>query len=595
MNDAKIDNIGLYIHQVALKHPNHKAIIQGNKMLTYKEFDDRVNALAHLFKSLGIEKGDHISVLLYNCPEYLEIYNACYRIGAAVVGINYRYQPSEILYIIKDASPKIFMHSKEFLESVNGIRDECESVKHFIMLDESLHDGYLDYNIELKKFLGKEVLDTDLTEDDKAFLIYTGGTTGTPKGAVWTHKAVNALIDTGGFMQWMQNMFRRLKQMPKKLSSKCLKMLPLPWSLGRFPILSLLQTDKRVKEINNQLQEGAEKNYPKGGLADKAILNNVMLWPPPLFHIYGWLSHLAIFSGSTLILTESRTYNPTEIFELCKKHNVKFMMTIGDKTARSLLDSPELEEKWKYINDNVVGFVSGAAIFSAQTKRMLWDAFPDVGFLDTVAATESLQLLPKVYIPGDKVSSNEFDRLPPDKMRIVNVDTGEDTKPGEFGEGLFKAGPTMKEYLGEQQKTKETIIDGWVYSGDLYKVNEDGTTVTLIGRIKETINTGGEKLHPPEIEDTLMKHPKVFEAVVIGIPDPQWGQSALGLIKLKTKYKEEANDALKEELIEYVKENLARYKAPKFIEFVDEFPVSPAGKTQRGKLKRQYESYIENN
>ena len=589
----KIDNIGLYIHQIALKHPKQKAIIQGEKVLTYEEFDERTNALAHLFLSLGIKKGDHIAVLLYNCPEYLEIYNACYRIGAAVVGINYRYQPKEILYIINDATPKIFIHSKDFLDSVKSIRDECKSIEHFIMLDESLHENYLDYNIELKKFMGKEVLDTDLTEDDKAFLIYTGGTTGTPKGAVWTHRAVNTLIDTGGFMQWMQNMFRRLKSMPKKLSCKCLKMLPLPWSLGRFPILSILQTDKRVEEINDQLQEGAEKNYPKGQLADKAILKNVMLWPPPLFHIYGWLSHLAIFSGSTLVLTESKKYNPTEIFELCKKHKVKFMMTIGDKTARALLDSPELEEKWKYINDNVVGFVSGAAIFSAQTKRMLWDAFPDVGFLDTVAATESLQLLPKVYIPGDKVSSNEFDRLPPDKMRIVNLDTGKDAEPGEFGEGLFKAGPTMKEYLGAKEKTNKTIIDGWIYSGDLYKVNEDGNTVTLIGRIKETINTGGEKIHPPEVEDILIKHPKIFEAVVIGIPDPQWGQSALGLIKLKTKYKEEAGDELKQEIIDYVKDNLARYKAPKFIEFVDEFPVSPAGKTQRGKLKRKYDNYIE--
>ncbi len=590
---TKIDNIGIYIHDVALKNPNQKAIIQGDKVITYKEFDDRVNALAHLFKSLGVGQGDHVSVLLYNCPEYLEIYNACYRIGAAVVGINYRYQPPEILYIIKDAKPKIFIHSKEFLDSVKEIRDECESVENFIMLDESLYDGYLDYNIELRKFMGKELLNFDLTEDDKAFLIYTGGTTGTPKGAVWTHKAVNSLINTGGFMQWMVPMFRRIKKMPKKMASKCLKMLPLPWSLGRFPVLSLLQTDNRVKELNDQLINGAEKNYPKGHLAEKAVRKNVMLWPPPLFHIYGWLSHLAIFSGSTLVLTQGKKYDPNEIFELVKKHKVTFMMTIGDKTARALLNSPELEQKKSYINDNVVGIVSGAAIFSAQTKHKLWEAFPDIGFLDTVAATESLQLLPKVIIPGDKVSSNEFDRLPVDKMRIVNLDSGKDAEPGEFGEGWFKAGPTMKEYLGASEKTQQTIVDGWVLSGDLYKVNEDGKTVTLIGRIKETINTGGEKIHPPEVEDILEKHPKVFEAVVIGIPDPEWGQSALGLIKLKKAYEKEATNELKEELVNYVKEKLARYKAPRFIEFVETFPTSPAGKTLRGKLKRQYKDYIE--
>jgi len=588
-----IENIGLYVHKIALKNPKQKAIIQGNKTLTYKEFDDRINALAHVFKSLGIGQGDHIAVLLYNCPEYLEIYNACYRIGAAVVGINYRYQPKEILFIIQDAKPKIFIHSKEFIDSVKQIRDECESVENFIMIDDILYEGYLDYNIEVRKFMGKELLTFDLTEDDKAFLIYTGGTTGTPKGAVWTHKAVNSLINTGGFMGWMIPMFRRLHGMSKKMRSKCLKMLPLPWSLGRFPILSALGTDKRVEDLNNKLMEGAEQNYPKGHLAEKAVRKNVMLWPPPLFHIYGWLSHLAIFSGSTLILTQGRKYDPNEIFDLCKKHKVTFLCTIGDKTARSLLNSPVLEEKKKYINDNVVGIVSGAAIFSAQTKHKLWEAFPDIGFLDTVAATESLQLLPKVLIPGDKVSSNEFDRLPEDKMRIVNLDSGKDAGPGEFGEGYFKAGPTMKEYLGAKKKTEETIVDGWVMSGDLYKVNEDGKTVTLIGRIKETINTGGEKIHPPEVEDVLDKHPKIFESVVIGIPDPEWGQSALGLIKLKKKHEGDASDELKKDITEFVKNKLARYKAPRFIEFVDEFPTSPAGKTLRGKLKRKYKGYVE--
>lgn len=587
----KLENIGLYVHDIALKHPNQKAIIQGKKVLTYKEFDDRINALAHLFHTLGIRKGDHIAVLLFNCPEYLEIYNACYRIGAAVVGINYRYQPKEILYIIKDATPKILIHSEEFLDSINSIKDEFESVKKLIMIGNNTPEGYLNYNKELSTRLKKTLLAIDLTEDDKAFLIYTGGTTGTPKGAVWTHKAVNNLINMGGYMQWMIPMFRRMKSMSKKLKTKCLKMLPLPYSLGRLPLFSLMQTDGLVNKINNALMDGAKKNYPKGELADKAVQKNIMLWPPPMFHIYGWLSHLAIFSGSTLILTESKQFNPSEIFSLVKKHKVSFMMTIGDKTAKAILDDPELDKRKKEMNDILVGIVSGAAIFSAQTKKKLWDAFPDIGFLDTIAATESLQLVPKVYLPGDKVSSNEFDKLPPDQMRIVN-EAGEDVKPGEMGEGIFKEGPTMKEYLGAEEKTAETIVDGWVKSGDLYKLNEDGKTVILIGRIKETINTGGEKIHPPEVEDLLEKHPKVSEAVVIGIPDPEWGQAALALIRLKKKYESETTEETKQELIDYVKENLARYKAPKHIEFVTEFPVSPAGKVLRAQLKRQYENFL---
>lgn len=588
-----IENIGLYVHQVALKHPKQKAIIQGDKKLTYEDLDNRINSLANYLKAIGISRGDHIAVLLYNCPEYLEIYNACYRIGAAVVGINYRYQPPEILYIISDSKPKVLITSPEFVSAIKEIKKDegFQSVKYLLSTGLETPEGFLNYDNQLLIHFSKDVTALELTEDDKAFLIYTGGTTGTPKGAIWTHKAVNNLISMGGMLNWTISMFRRIKEMPKKLRTKCLKMLPLPWSLGRFPIFSLLHTDARQEHITNELMEGAKQNYPKGSIADGGVTKNVFLWPPPLFHIYGWLSHLIIFSGGTLILTESRHYNPKEIFELIKKHKITFLMTIGDKTARALLNAPELDDYKKDVNNNLVGIVSGAAIFSEATKRKIWEAFPDIGFLDTVAATESLQLVPKVYLPGDRLSSNEFDRLPPDQMRIVN-ERGEDVQPGEMGEALFKQGPTMKEYLGAKEKTDKTIIDGWVYSGDLYKLNEDGKSVTLIGRIKETINTGGEKLHPPEIEDVLEKHPKVFEAVVIGIPDPEWGQSALGLIKLKKKYEEEASEELKQELINFVKDNLARYKAPRFIEFVAEFPTSPAGKTLRGKLRTQYENYV---
>ncbi|MHA1130334.1 MAG: class I adenylate-forming enzyme family protein [Candidatus Helarchaeota archaeon] len=593
MTAKPVENIGLYIHQVAKKHPKQKALIQGDRSFTYKEFDNRVASLANLFINLGIKKGDHIAVLLYNCPEYLEIYNACYRIGAAVVGINYRYQPPEILYIIQDSKPKILITSSEFVEAIRTIKDNdgFQSVKYLISVGLETPEGYKNYDTELLKHFTTKITAVDLTEDDKAFLIYTGGTTGTPKGAVWTHKAINNLIGLGGMLNWTMEMFRRIREMPKKMKSKVLKMLPFPWSLGRFPVFSLLHTDARQEKIETDLIEGARANYPKGSLADKGVSKNIFLWPPPLFHIYGWLSHLIIFSGGTLVLTESKRYNPEEIFKLIKKHKITFMMTIGDKTARALLDSPLLDKYKKMVNNTLVGIVSGAAIFSAKTKEKLWEAFPDVGFLDTVASTESMQLVPKVYIPGDVASSNTFTLLPLDQMRIVDPE-GNDVQPGEMGEAIFKSGPTMKEYLGSKEKTQKTIVDGWIYSGDLYKLNEDGKTVTLIGRIKETINTGGEKIHPPEVEDVLEKHPKVFEAVVIGIPDPEWGQSALGLIKLRAQYKNEASEELKQELITYVKENLARYKAPKHIEFVDEYPTSPAGKTLRGKLKRQYENYL---
>ncbi len=355
----------------------------------------------------------------------------------------------------------------------------------------------------------------------------------------------------------------------------------MPRSFGEWVIKKISTKDPTITET-------------KQGWLSRAVQKRIKtLMHAPMFHFKGWLiSNLPLFSGSTVVIAASKTFNPREILETLEKEGCNILCTIGDKTVRDIIDVLKSDETLDpdKISKNLLLILSGAAPFSAQSKQLWWDYFPDTMICDTVGQTEAV-ILPTLYVPGDELKSNQFDYLR-DKIRIVDPVTGEEVKPGEEGEGWFKvdALPTMKEYFGDKAKTSKTIKDGWLHSGDLYKVCEDGKHILLIGRIKETIVTGGEKIHPPEVEEVLNTHPKVYESVVIGVPDPKWGYSVLALVKLKKK--EDASPELKEELIAYCKERMASYKKPRFVEFVDSFPSTPAGKIKRAELREMYKDYL---
>jgi acyl-CoA synthetase (AMP-forming)/AMP-acid ligase II len=503
-------DLGSHLKTNAEAFPDRLAIVQGDRRVTYKELNDRVNKLANAFLDMGIEKGDHVSVMLFNSPEYIETYFACYKIGAASVHVNARYISKEIEYIVDQSDSVAFIVGEEFLDRVDPIRAELENVKNYICVGGDYEELMDEYPVDEPG--------VKIGDEDEAFILYTGGTTGDPKGAVWTHGAASDF-------------------------------------LRRFGAASF------------------------GG-----ILRGVsLLCVSPLYHIKGWIvSTPFLCMGSTLVLTTSRSFSPKEVMEMIEREKVRILCTAGDKTARDLL---ELEDLERYNTKSLVAILSGAAKFSVQTKRKLWEHFPRVILIDSVGQTESLILL-KVYLPGSKLDSNLFDMaLPGTEKRVVD-ERDEDVKPGEVGELVYRNLPMMKEYYKDPDKTAEVMRSGWYHSGDLYRLNEDGS-LRLIGRKKETIVSGGEKIHPPEVEDVLRSHPKVRDAVVIGVPDERWGQSVLALIKLN-----EGEKVTEEELIQHCKEYMASYKKPRFVEFVDSFPTTGAGKILRGRLKEKYKDYV---
>ncbi|MDY6966626.1 MAG: class I adenylate-forming enzyme family protein [Halobacteriota archaeon] len=508
--------LGDYLTENAKSFPDRIAIIQGERRIDFKELNERANRLANVLLSKGVKKGDHVSVMLLTRPEYVEIYFACYKIGAASVHINARYVSKEIEYIANQSDSVAMILDEEFVDHINPIRSNLKNVKDYLCIGKNIPGDMSDY----EKLLDEASSDDPKIEvggDDVAFIIYTGGTTGEPKGAVWTHGAAMDFLD-------------------------------------RF-----------------------------GGDALGAVFKGVsILSVSPFYHIKGWIvSTPFLCMGCTLVLTGSRSFNSREVMEIIEREKVKIMCTVGDKTARDILDLPDLD---KYNTKSLMAIMSGAAKFSAETKREIWKHFKRLILIDSVGQSESL-ILTKVYLPGSKLDSNVFDTVLPGTEKRVVDEEGNDVKPGEIGELIYNNLPMMREYYKDPSKTAEVMKEGWYYSGDLYQLNEDGS-VRLIGRKKETIVSGGEKIHPPEVEDVLRSNPNVSDAVVMGIPDVKWGESVMALVKLK-----KGAQATEEELIQYCKEHIASYKKPRYVEFVDSFPTTEAGKILKAKLKEEYKDY----
>jgi len=600
--------LGDLINEMAKKYPKKVALIHGSKSVKYRELNERTNQLANAFLEIGLKKGDHVGILLYNCIQYIEVYIACYKMGTAGFGINYRYRENEVTYIINQSKAKLFVIEEEFLHLVDNCRSQFEAVEKFLVISEDfercktkypeLMENALDYETFLAKYPDTyPELSEPIKDNDKAFLIYTGGTTGTPKGAIWVHGALENLYRGGGlsgFLELFKNIFERLHDLKGKLKKKNYKqLLPIPISWFRWLPMPRSFGEWIIGKIS---KKDPTKTETKQGWLSTAVQSRIKtMMHAPMFHFKGWLiANLPLFSGSTVVIAASKTFNPLEILQTLEKEGCNILCTIGDKTVRDIIDvlktSGEEFDADK-ISSNLLIILSGAAPFSAQSKQLWWDFFPDTMICDTVGQTEAV-ILPTVYVPGDTLESNRFDYLK-DKLKVIDLITGEEVKPGGEGEGCFKvdAIPTMKEYFGDKGKTAKTIKDGWLHTGDLYQVSEDANYVYLIGRIKETIVTGGEKIHPPEVEEVLNTHPKIYESVVIGVPDPKWGFSVLGLIKLKNK--EDASDELKEHISSYCKDRMASYKKPRFIEFVESFPSTPAGKIKRAEIRDTYKDYLD--
>ena len=557
--------------------------LQGERRFTYAEVDRRSNALADIFLQGGIERGDRVAVMERNSTEYIESYLAALKLACVPFNVNYKYQADELCYILNDAGASVLVIHEDFLEVLEPIRKDCPSLRLVVVIgpgaEAHMEEGTVSYESAMQR---GDPEDPKLpwappNNDDLIFLLYTGGTTGFPKGVMWgpemyeqMHLILSPLV---------RSLLPKLKDAPpglfrprggkKTLLSSFLQSRLFRWLIGRPRVQKRLGdlVDKAVRErMAGPLDRSAKR------ARDLRRFPNITLVACPLMHGTGFLSALnALSSGDPMVFLESKQFDPAELWRTVERESVRTVIIVGDAFAVPMLD--ELE-RGDYDTASILLFNSSGVAFSPRIKQRLLAHMPHAIMLDSYGASEGLGRSEPFLASDDEVPAMKF-RLA-EHMKVFD-DNDEEIEPGSEKVGqLAVTGLIPRGYWGDEEKTRKTFrtINGVRYSmiGDMAMVNNDGT-IQLLGRGSGCINTGGEKVYPEEIETVIKGLDAVYDCAVIGVDDERWGQAITGIVVPKA-----GESVDPETVIDHCGRQLANYKKPKQVFIVDEVPRKDNGK-----------------
>jgi acyl-CoA synthetase (AMP-forming)/AMP-acid ligase II len=499
-----------------------------SRRLTFGQLDERANRLAGALAGAGIGAGDHIGLQLLNGSEYLEGMLAAFKLSAVPVNVNFRYVENELRHLYDDADLVAVIHHRRFSPRVAAAADAAPTVKHLLVVDddsgEDVAGGAVDYEQALNDASPARPDGSARTGDDR-YIAYTGGTTGLPKGVVWRQEDIFFAAMGGGDVFQSGNFIST----PEEI-------------VGRIP------------EV--------------GG---------TILTTPPLMHVSAqWGVFHSLFAGGRIVFTPPGAFDADAIWRLVADEGVNILTIVGDAMARPLAEAYARAKDGgsAYDASSLIVIGSGGATLSATAKARLGELLPTLMIVDGFGSSETGIVGNKLHASGDTSTSPRF---------TVNAQTNvldDDGKPVEPGSGkvgrLARKGHVPLGYYKDEKKTAATFleVDGerWVLPGDNATVDEDGTVV-LLGRGSTSINTGGEKVYPEEVETALMTSDDVADAVVVGLPDDRWGERVVAVVKAVPG----ANPTL-ESLQQHARASLAGYKVPRALVLVDALERTPAGK-----------------
>ena len=511
-------NTSLLLTKSAKTFPENLALVHGAKKLTYAQFNARVNRLANALYTLGIQQGDNVAVLQYNYPETLESIFACFKAGCGAVPINFRLHPKEFAFIIDHSEAKAVILSSEFNESIIGIRDRIPNAGYLITLS-GAQGEILDYE-KLLSMETDQFRDADVLPDDLAWLFYTSGTTGMPKGAMLTHRNLIAMA---------MNFYADI--------------------------------------------------CPGFGPDD------VILHAAPLSHGSGIYALPNIGKAATNVILASKSFDPDLIFKTIQEYRVTNMFA-APTMIKLMVESPAVDE---YDHSSLRALNYGGAPMLVEDMK---EAMAKLGpcLVQLFGQGESPMTITHLphrdhLLNGNpeqmkRLSSAGFPRTDVE-VKIFDSDDKE-LSPGETGEIVTRSDLVMKGYWRNPEATAETMKNGWLYTGDMGYMDKKGY-LFIMDRSKDMIISGGENIYPREIEEVLVRHKAVREVAVIGVPDPQWGEAIKAVVALFP-----GRSATEEELIYFCKNNIASYKKPKSVDFVDELPKNNYGKILKRDLRAGY-------
>jgi len=528
-------NLALVNDAVASAYPDREAIVWGAKRFTYRDLARRTNQLANALSERGLgvhrerselgghESGqDQLALYLYNGNEYLEGMLGAFKARVAPFNVNYRYVADELRYLLNDAGARGIVYHSVFAPTLAEVLPDLPELEVLIQVaDESgepLLDGAVDYETLLAATSDERSLD-DLSPDD-LYILYTGGTTGMPKGVLWRQHDIFVAAMGGR-----------------------------PFGGGDV----------------YESYEAIAENAGRGGLKVIAL--------PPLMHgAAQWSTFTSFTGGGTIVMPEAtRHLDPAQVWKAVEAEGVMTMQVVGDAFARPLIE--ELENG-DYDTSSLIMLVNGGAAMNPSLKERFLEQVPSAGVLDAVGASETGAQMGHVSSKG-QASTGHF--TPGPGTVVVSEDLTRLLEPGHEGTGwLAQKGFVPLGYLGDAEKTARTfpVIDGVRYSvpGDRAVWQADGI-IDLLGRDSVTINSGGEKIFAEEVEQAIARHREVADVVVCGRPSDRWGNEVVALVKLRP-----GSAVTEKDLLDEAGRHLARYKLPKSMLFLEEVVRSPAGK-----------------
>jgi fatty-acyl-CoA synthase len=499
-------------------HGSREAVVDGRLRLTYEQFFDRCDRWSSALQELGVGPGDRVATIAPNIHAQLEGFYAVPQIGAVLVPVNYRLTAEDFVYIVNHSGAGVVCVAADYLDAVDGVRDQMPDVRRFVALDGGGREGWLDYEAAIAA-AGPGFARPEIGERDLLTINYTSGTTARPKGVMITHR--NAAMNTIGTL------------------------LHLPIGVG--------------------------ERY---------------LWTLPMFHANGWTYTWTVTAAAGTHVCLPKV-DPAEVFRLIRDEHVRWL-SAAPTVLISLANAPA--EVRGEVPAGVHVVTAGAPPAAATIERLEgefgWEVTHVYGLTETAPFITVCAPLPEHedLSPAERAvvkARQGVELITSGELRVVDADGGEVPADGQsLGEIVVRGNVVMDGYYHDPEATKRSMGDGWFHTGDAAVLHPDGY-VEIRDRIKDVIISGGENISSVEVEGTLLRHPAVQEAAIVGLAHERWGEAPYAFVVLR-----DGSDTTEAELIAFVRDRLAHFKAPQGVAFVTELPKTATGKIQKFVLRQ---------
>lgn len=583
-----------FFDEILRAFADHPAVIYGEEVITYRELDVRTNRLAHAFLDLGVKRDENIGIAEYNTPAFLETVAAAWKITARAVTLNFKFKEWELKHVIEDAEMTTVVFNEDLADRMARLRPELPRVRNYIIIGDRRIDGMLNYHELVKSKPPTRPLPPweGFADQDVVVLMYTGGTTGYPKGVIYTHDQVlsaplEAMIrNLAGGLEYLSKAPRGVFEGIERTLGIPGAAWVLPWVMSRPATRRLLAAVGRKAGPFIYRSPRPMVGALLRGMARLTGGKVRLLLASPMMHAWAYNHALiGMIGGFTSIMLPSKSFQVEEVLEAIERHRANVLVAVGDGQCRPFADALDraAAEGRRYDLSSLLVVLSSGMALSVDVKRRLLDHLPQLVILDVLASTEGHYISVTPYTAADRELEKTVFRVT-DMVKVITED-GREARPGEVGEvAVAREHQGSSGYWKDAEKTARTYrqVGGrtFIFTGDMAMVDEHGR-IHLIGRGSGCINTGGEKVFPEEVEEVINHHPSVEISGVTSVPHPRWGEAVTAVVQLK-----EGASATEGDIISWCKQHLADYKAPKYVLFVEELPRLITGKVHYREIRK---------